>query len=141
MRRFPFRVAPNGRISAKKSLAAEAIMAMPNLKKMDVGALLALRGKVDAALRAKRLGLEQQLTRLGAKAAGISIVGHGRGSSLRGRKIAPKYRDKAGNTWSGRGAMAGWLKAAVKAGGKLEDYLIAKTALRKTGPKRKTKRA
>jgi len=36
--------------------------------------------------------------------------------------VPPKYRDKKGNTWSGRGAMAGWLRDAIKAGAKAERF-------------------
>src|SRR5262245_17420926 len=63
-----------------------ALMATPNLKAMDVEALLALRSQIDARLAEKRQDLEKQLTRLGGGAAG-------RGSSLKGRKVAPKYAD------------------------------------------------
>ena len=38
---------------------------------------------------------------------------------------AVKYRDpKSGGTWSGRGRMASWLAAKVKAGEKAETYLV-----------------
>ena len=41
------------------------------------------------------------------------------------RKIAVKFRDaKSGETWSGRGRMAGWLAAKVKAGEKADKYLV-----------------
>jgi DNA-binding protein H-NS len=42
-----------------------------------------------------------------------------------GRKVAPKYRNPAtGETWSGRGLQPKWLKAALEAGGKLEDFTL-----------------
>ena len=40
--------------------------------------------------------------------------------------VKPKYRDEAGNTWSGRGRQPRWLAAAVAAGKKAEDFLIDK---------------
>jgi DNA-binding protein H-NS len=44
-----------------------------------------------------------------------------------GRKAEPKYRDpKTGETWSGRGRPAAWLKAHLDAGKKKEDFLIKK---------------
>jgi DNA-binding protein H-NS len=49
-------------------------------------------------------------------------------SKLRGRKVAPKYRDKSGNTWSGRGAQPRWMTAAIKSGAKRDHFLIAKPA-------------
>lgn len=45
---------------------------------------------------------------------------------MKGTKVAPKYRDTSGNTWAGRGATPRWLKAAIKEGGKLEDFEIEK---------------
>jgi len=60
----------------------------------------------------------------------------GRRSKLKGRKVPPKYRDpKTGETWSGRGAMVGWMAAAIKAGKKRDDFLIARG-----GKRRKAKR-
>lgn len=42
-----------------------------------------------------------------------------------GRKVAAKYRDTAtGNSWSGRGLQPNWLKAALAAGRKLEDFAV-----------------
>lgn len=41
-----------------------------------------------------------------------------------GAKIAPKYRDEAGNTWTGRGLKPRWLSAAIASGRKLEDFAI-----------------
>ena len=44
-----------------------------------------------------------------------------------GRKAEPKYRDpKSGETWSGRGRRAAWLKAYLDAGSKKEEFLIKK---------------
>lgn len=41
-----------------------------------------------------------------------------------GVKVAPKYRDSSGNTWTGRGKMPKWLAAAVAAGRSVESFLI-----------------
>jgi len=46
----------------------------------------------------------------------------------RGRRstVKPKYRDPAsGKTWSGRGVMPLWMKAAIEAGQAKEAFLIA----------------
>src|SRR5262249_50912887 len=37
------------------------------------------------------------------------------GSPLRGRKAPIKFRDRAGNTWAGRGAQPRWLREKLKA--------------------------
>jgi DNA-binding protein H-NS len=39
-------------------------------------------------------------------------------------KVAPKFRDEHGNTWAGRGKRPIWLRDALLAGKKLEDYAI-----------------
>ena len=41
-----------------------------------------------------------------------------------GGKVAAKYRDDAGNTWSGRGLQPKWLKAALAAGRQLSDFTV-----------------
>lgn len=45
-------------------------------------------------------------------------------SHLKGKKAPVKYRDKQGNTWSGRGQAPRWLVAAEKTGKKREEFLI-----------------
>jgi DNA-binding protein H-NS len=39
-------------------------------------------------------------------------------------KVAVKYRDKRGNTWTGRGRPARWIVEAEKAGKKRESFLV-----------------
>jgi DNA-binding protein H-NS len=41
-----------------------------------------------------------------------------------GGKVAVKYRDDAGNTWSGRGLQPKWLKAALAGGKSLSDFAV-----------------
>ena len=40
------------------------------------------------------------------------------------QKVAAKYRDEMGNSWSGRGLHPKWLKAAITAGKKIEDFAV-----------------
>ncbi len=47
------------------------------------------------------------------------------GGSGKGGKVAIKYRNTAtGDTWSGRGLQPKWLKAALAAGRKVEDFAV-----------------
>jgi DNA-binding protein H-NS len=46
-------------------------------------------------------------------------------SVAKGTKIAAKYKDDAGNAWSGRGSQPRWLRAAIEGGKKLEDFAVA----------------
>jgi DNA-binding protein H-NS len=107
-------------------------MAKTNLGSMSVEQLLQLRDDVGKELNRKSTELQSQLARLGGEIASS----RGRGSSLKGRKVPAKYRDKAGNAWAGRGAKPRWLVAAIKEGKKLKDFAIEKTA---TGTKRRKK--
>ena len=114
-------------------------MPAPNLKNMDVDALLALRSQIDGQLATRRSDLQKQLARLQRVSTDAPVtVANGRTSAMKGVKVKPKYRDaKTGDTWAGRGVQPRWLTAALKAGKKLDDYLIDKTARR---PARKIRR-
>jgi DNA-binding protein H-NS len=67
-----------------------------------------------------RAELEKQLAALDGPAKGRA------GSSLKGRKVRPKYRSPSGETWAGRGARPRWLVDAIKGGKKIDDFLIDK---------------
>mgnify|MGYP003351216165 CR=1 FL=1 len=40
------------------------------------------------------------------------------------KRVAVKYRDKAGNTWTGRGRAPRWIVAAEKAGKRREQFAV-----------------
>ena len=107
-------------------------MPRTNLGSMSVERLLRLRDDVGKELTRKSTELQSQLARLGGEIA----PGRGRGSSLKGKKVPPKYRDSAGNVWAGRGAKPRWLVAAIKEGKKLEDFAIEKTAMKRRAKKK-----
>lgn len=48
----------------------------------------------------------------------------GRGTRKSAGKVAAKYRDASGNTWSGRGLKPKWLQQAMASGKKLEDFKL-----------------
>jgi DNA-binding protein H-NS len=116
----------------------EIEMARTSLGSMSVEALLKLRDDIGKVLSQKAVQLEEQLSKLGGEAGGGR---RGRGSAMKGRKVPAKYRDKEGNTWAGRGAQPVWLREKLKAGAKLEDFAIQKTAAsRKASPGKAKKR-
>ena len=118
-------------------------MAKPNLSRMDFDSLVKLREEVENALVSRRSTLERQLAALGGSTASIGgkVARGGRGSALKGKEVAPKYRGPDSETWAGRGAMPRWLKAATKGTGKkIEDFLIDKSAAPTRRTKRKLKR-
>jgi DNA-binding protein H-NS len=90
---------------------------MPSLKGMNVQALMNLRTQIDKRLHELRVELEKQLAALSPSKRKAS-------SSLRGRKVPPKYRSPSGETWAGRGQRPKWMVAAMKKGRKMEDFLI-----------------
>ena len=107
-------------------------MPKTTLGSMSVEQLLQLRDDVGKELNRKSTELRSQLAKLGGEIASS----RGRGSSLKGKTVPAKYRDKAGNAWAGRGAKPRWLVAAIKEGKKLEDFAVEKTT---PGRKRRKK--
>ena len=101
------------------------------LASMTLEALLQLRDDIGSVLSRKAGELQTQLAALGdggwtAKKA----AGRPSGSKLKGRKVAPKYRNpkNRSETWAGRGAMPRWMAAEIKKGKKREDFAISKSA-------------
>ena len=109
-------------------------MARPSkLSSMSIEALIKLRDDIGSALSRKAGQLQSELAALGDGGwltAGKKAVGRPRGSKIKGRKVAPKYRNPKNRveTWAGRGATPRWLKAAIKDGKKLDSFLIDKSA-------------
>jgi DNA-binding protein H-NS len=100
-------------------------MARINISSMDVESLLALREQIDAKLGEHRQSLHKQLTRLGFDQA--PRKGNAQ-SSLRGRKVAPKYRSKKDPklTWAGRGATPLWMRDEMKTRKLKKDAFLIK---------------
>jgi DNA-binding protein H-NS len=113
-------------------------MAKSNLASMSVDALLELRDDFGKVLSRKANELKTQLSRLGHE---VGPRKWSRRGSLKGRKVAVKYRDRSGNAWAGRGAHPVWLREKLKGGAKLEDFAVQKTAAsRKASPRKFKKR-
>ena len=113
-------------------------MARPaSLNSMSVEELLKLRDDVGKVLSQKAVELEEQLSMLGGE---VGSGRRGRRSTMKGRKVAVKYRDKEGNTWAGRGAQPVWLREKLKAGAKLEDFAVQRTAATRKASAKKTKK-
>jgi hypothetical protein len=79
----------------------------------DAGAdgweLVAITAPFRGILKRRRLDVENASRDTGSKNSAVAV----------------KYRNpETGETWSGRGRMASWLAAKVKAGKRAEDYLV-----------------
>jgi DNA-binding protein H-NS len=94
---------------------------MASLKGMNVEALLSLRTQIDKRLVELRTELTKQLAALGGQPRDKSLR---ISSSLRGKKVPPKYRSAKGETWAGRGVKPRWMVEALKKGKKMESFLI-----------------
>ena len=95
-----------------------------DLKQQEVkGVITRIREAIDHyGLTAKDLGLT---TRAGSP----DVAGSARKKPARraasAKPAAPvKFRDEAGNTWSGRGKRPNWFKAALESGKSPEDLLV-----------------
>ena len=103
-------------------------MPTPNLKTMEVEALLKLRAEIDDQLAQRRTLLQKQLARL----AKIASKGDGRaagdGAMTKTRKVAPKYRSKKDPslTWAGRGAIPLWMREEMKGTKLKKDAFLIK---------------
>ena len=116
-------------------------MAKTSLTSMSVEALLKLRDDIGDVLSRKAGQLQSQLAALGDGGwitSGKKSDGR-RVSKMKGRKVAPKYRNpkNRSETWAGRGAMPRWLAAEIKKGKKREDFAIDKPAAKAKGRRAK----
>jgi DNA-binding protein H-NS len=137
--------------------------AAPKMGDMTVAQLLQLRDKVQTALSRKVMAERQELERKidllsqvessaprngrrttprgrGGRRALAMRAGDGKSHPLRGRTVAPKYRDPANpnQTWAGRGQAPRWLVAYENQGRKRDDLLIgASPAGRSKGRRRR----
>jgi DNA-binding protein H-NS len=108
-------------------------MARPkSLEKMSVAELSKMQADIERIRAGKRdterAAIRDKIMSI-AKESGFDIyelLGRkANGKGARG-KVAVKYRDNAGNTWTGRGRRPRWMVAATKGGkAKRDDFLIA----------------
>jgi DNA-binding protein H-NS len=76
--------------------------------------------RTEAISKVKALMSEYGLTM-----ADLSAKSAPRAASSRGGKVAVKYRNSAtGDTWSGRGLQPKWLKAALAAGRRIDEFAV-----------------
>ena len=91
----------------------------------------ALEKQIEEQTHAQRNEAIEKIKSL-MQEAGVTLVdlggreskGQSRTTAKSGNKVAPKYRDDSGNTWSGRGLAPKWLTAAMAQGKKREDFAV-----------------
>jgi len=89
----------------------------------------ALEKQIEEAARSERADAVAKVKSLmaehGLSMADLGARGPSKSARPGGSKVAAKYRNSAtGDTWSGRGLRPNWLKAALAAGQKLEDFTV-----------------
>ncbi len=78
---------------------------------------------IGAVAKVRAMMAEFGLT--AADIAGKATTVRAAGVAKPAGKVAAKYRNAAtGDTWTGRGLQPNWLKAALAAGAKIEDFTI-----------------
>jgi len=104
-----------------------------DLQKLSYRELLDLSEKISNAIVVKKQQEKSQIQKQVQdliKGAGFDvddIVGStGKGKSLKGRKVPPKYRNpkNSDETWTGRGRQPKWLAAELARGRSLSSFLI-----------------
>ena len=118
-----------------RRLSAAAIQA--RIRKLQKQAAKLERG-VSKGIRAASKAISKHGLSLADlnQAFGMSR-GRGKRGALVGRTVAVKYRDDAGNSWTGRGRTPLWLVAAEKAGKKRESFLVGANKARPKSAKPK----
>jgi DNA-binding protein H-NS len=104
-----------------------------NLKALSFDDLLQLQEKVSTIIarrvKVERTELEARLARLqDIRLSSSRVNSRSNGTGHRKtKKVAPKYRNPENRTetWTGRGRQPRWLTAAIKAGKKRSNFLIA----------------
>ena len=105
---------------------------MPTLSEL-IAQRAELEEKIKAASQTERADAIAKVRALmqenGLSLSDLGASAHGKGAAKRtakpAKKVAAKYRDDAGNSWSGRGLQPKWLKAALAAGKKkIEDFAV-----------------
>jgi DNA-binding protein H-NS len=103
---------------------------MKQLGSMNFDELLALKGKVEAAISSRvlqeRKRLTESLQRLDALEVKSARKPRRAKTNGKRRALAPKFRNpaKPSETWAGRGNRPRWLIAALKSGKKLEAFAV-----------------
>ena len=87
-----------------------------------------LEAQISTAQREERASAISQVKSLmveyGLSMADIHAVPGKSKAGMKTGKVAVKYRDKAGNTWTGRGLQPKWLRAAIADGHKQSDFVV-----------------
>jgi DNA-binding protein H-NS len=127
------RKAASARKTSRRTKRTVRARKRTSLAGMTFDALISVRDEAERLIKTRaatqRKALEKQLARISSYVGmGPATTARRRRSSLKGRKVAPKYRNPANKseTWAGRGVRPRWLQSQLKAGHKMEEFRIAR---------------
>jgi DNA-binding protein H-NS len=88
-----------------------------------------LEREIEATRRQEKANavskVRELMSQYGLSVADLAPKSSAKSASAKGGKVAVKYRNTAtGDTWSGRGLQPKWLKAALAAGRKIEEFAV-----------------
>jgi DNA-binding protein H-NS len=115
-----------------------------DLEALSLDELWALHERISKVLSARMVAQKQELERrllqltqgqgVGAQIGQESAAVDGTRQRRSYPRVHPKYRNPSapGETWSGRGKQPRWLVAALKAGAKIDEFVISEQLARKS---------
>lgn len=89
-----------------------------------ISELLAQKAALDAQIAEAKPAAVQQVRAL-MEQLGVTIADLGGPAPYRSKR-AVKYRDAAGNTWTGSGKRPNWVRKALLEGATLEQFAVRK---------------
>ena len=101
---------------------------MPSLQDL-LDRKAALEKEIEATRKHERTEAIAQVKALmsqyGLSVSDLNSKANTKSAGGKGKKVAIKYRNSAtGDSWSGRGLQPKWLKAALAAGRKIEEFAV-----------------
>ena len=90
--------------------------------------LLAEKARIDAEIQAQKpVAISQVFALMSELGVTLEDLGATPRTRAGGPKRPVKYRDEAGNTWTGVGQRPRWLRDRLMAGATLEQFSVRKT--------------
>lgn len=108
----------------KKQIEALSQQAEAVRRKEVAGVVARIKEAIQAyELTAEDLGFGKASATAGRKTASRKRPAAG-GRRRAAGTTQPRYRDESGNVWGGRGPRPKWLREAISAGRKLEEFAV-----------------
>lgn len=108
----------------KKQIEALSQQAEAVRRKEVAGVVARIKEAIEAyELTAEDLGFGKERAKPGRKSAARKRPA-GAGRRRAAGTTQPRYRDESGNVWGGRGPRPKWLREAISAGRKLEEFAV-----------------